>query len=98
MNRSSFDVRPATDDDRLALAAIMSVVAEERDKIATEPPVDIDARAAAFDLEGSFVAVVDGAIIGSISVRPHRWGFGTIGMLVVREWRGCGVGSALLTA
>jgi len=93
-----FDVRPATDDDRFALAAIMSVVAEERDKIATEPPVDIEARAAAFDLEGSFVAVADGAIIGSIKVDAHRWGFGAIGMLVVREWRSRGVGSALLAA
>jgi putative acetyltransferase len=76
----------------------MSVVAEERDKIATEPPVDIEARAAAFDLDGSFVAVADNTIIGSINVHRHRWGFGAIGMLVVREWRGRGVGSALLTA
>ena len=96
MNRPRFGVRPAADDDRLALAEIMSVVAEERDKIATEPPVDIEARAAAFDLEGSFVAVADGTVIGSINVRPHRWGFGAIGMLVVPDWRSRGVGSALL--
>jgi RimJ/RimL family protein N-acetyltransferase len=98
MNRPRFDVRPAADEDRLELAAIMSVVAEERDKIATEPPVDIEARAAAFDLEGSFVAVADSTIIGSINVTAHRWGFGAIGMLVVPEWRSRGVGSALLTA
>jgi RimJ/RimL family protein N-acetyltransferase len=98
MSSRRFDVRPAADDDRSALAAIVSVVAEERDKIAAEPPVDIEARAAAFDLEGSFVAVADGTIIGSIKVDPHRRGYGGIGMLVVREWRGCGVGSALLTA
>jgi RimJ/RimL family protein N-acetyltransferase len=98
MHRAGFDVRPATDDDRLGLAGILSLVAEERDKIATEPPVDIEARAAAFDLEGSFVAVAGGTIIGSINVHPHRWGFGGIGMLVVPAWRSRGVGSALLTA
>jgi len=33
-----------------------------------------------------------------LHVEPSRFGFGEIGMLVAREWRGRGVGSALLAA
>jgi RimJ/RimL family protein N-acetyltransferase len=92
------EVRPATDDDRLPLARIFAAVAEERDGIATEPPVDAEARAASWNLDGSLVAVVDGEIVGSLHVESSRFGFGEIGMAVVREWRGRGIGSALLAA
>ena len=36
--------------------------------------------------------------MGCLDVEPSRHGFGEIGMLVARDWRGRGVGSALLAA
>lgn len=93
-----FEVRPARDEDRMPLAIVFATVAEERDGIATEPPVDVDARAASWTLEGTLVAVADTELVGSVHVAVSRFGFGEIGMAVAREWRGRGVGSALLTA
>jgi ribosomal protein S18 acetylase RimI-like enzyme len=37
-------------------------------------------------------------VIGSIHIDASRHGFGELGMAVAREWRGRGVGSALLAA
>jgi ribosomal protein S18 acetylase RimI-like enzyme len=91
-----FEIRPARDDDRLPLAVIFAAVAEERDGIATEPPVDIEARAASWTLDGTLVAVSGAEIVGSVHVERSPHGFGEIGMAVTREWRGRGVGSALL--
>jgi ribosomal protein S18 acetylase RimI-like enzyme len=93
-----FQIRPARDDDRLPLAVLFAAVAEERDGIATEPPVDVEARAASWTLDGTLVAVVGAEIIGSLHVERSRFGFGELGMAVAREWRGRGVGSALLAA
>jgi ribosomal protein S18 acetylase RimI-like enzyme len=93
-----FQIRPAGDHDRLPLAVLFATVAEERDGIATEPPVDIEARAASWTLDGTLVAVAAAEIVGSLHLEPSRHGFGEIGMAVAREWRGRGVGSALLAA
>jgi RimJ/RimL family protein N-acetyltransferase len=93
-----FQIRPARDDDRLPLAVLFAAVAEERDGIATEPPVDVEARAASWTLDGTFVAVAAAEIVGSLHLERSRFGFGEIGMAVAREWRGRGVGSALLAA
>ncbi len=93
-----FRIRPARDDDRRELTVLLAAVAEERDGIATEPPVDIEARAARWELDGVLVAVAADEIVGSLWVRPSRFGFGEVGMMVARGWRGCGVGSALLAA
>jgi ribosomal protein S18 acetylase RimI-like enzyme len=90
-------IRPARDDDRLPLAVLFAAVAEERDGIATEPPVDIEARAASWTLDGTLVAIAGAEIVGSVHVELSRFGFGEIGMAVAHEWRGRGVGSALLT-
>ena len=98
MTDAPFQVRPALDDDRLPMAVMFAAVAEERDGIATEPPVDVEARAAAWTLDGSFVAVAGTDIVGSIHLFPSRHGFADIGMAVAREWRGRGVGSALMAA
>lgn len=95
---TTFQVRPARDEDRVALAHVFAAVAEERDGIATEPPVDVEARAASWILDGTIVAVAGDAVVGSIHVDASRHGFGEIGMAVAREWRGRGVGSALLAA
>jgi ribosomal protein S18 acetylase RimI-like enzyme len=93
-----FTVRPAREEDSRACAELMAAVAEERTGIATEPPVDVDERAALFarSTRGTFVAEADLRIIGMLHVETSRFGFGEFGMQVDREWRGCGVGSALL--
>ena len=93
-----FQIRLARDDDRLPLALLFAAVAEERDGIATEPPVDVEERAASWTLDGTFVAVAGDEIVGSLHLELSRHGFGEIGMAVAREWRGLGVGSALLAA
>jgi ribosomal protein S18 acetylase RimI-like enzyme len=91
-------VRPAGDADRLPLAVLFAAVAEERDGIATEPPVDVEARAAGWTLDGTLVAVAGAEIVGSVHIERSPHGFGEIGMAVAREWRSRGVGSALLEA
>jgi len=88
-------VRPAHDDDRVALAKLFAAVAEERDGIATEPPVDIDARAAAWEIEWIFVATAADEPIGMVHLEPSRFGYCSIALAVAREWRGRGVGTAL---
>jgi RimJ/RimL family protein N-acetyltransferase len=97
---AEFVVRPAGVGDGRAMAELMAAVAEERDGIATEPPVDIEQRAALFagGTDGSVVAVADGRIVGMLHVDVSRFGFGEFGMLVDRDWRGRGVGSALVQA
>lgn len=98
MSDDAIHVRPAEDRDRRRVALLFAEVAEERLWIATEPPVDVDARAAGWILEGDLVAEAAGEIVGSIHVSPSKHGFGEIGMAVQREWRGRGVGTALMVA
>jgi len=93
-----FRVRAAQDEDRLALATLFAAVASERTGIATEPPVDVEARAAAWLLDGDILAEAGEEVVGSIHIDASRHGFGEIGMAVAREWRGRGVGSALMEA
>jgi RimJ/RimL family protein N-acetyltransferase len=95
---SAYEIRAASEADRVPLARLLEAVAEERDGIATEPPVDVEARAASFNLDGSFVADVRGEVVGSIHVEAGWFGTGEIGMMVAREYRGRGVGRALLVA
>jgi RimJ/RimL family protein N-acetyltransferase len=96
MPEEAFDVRPAGDADRRPLALMFAAVAEERDGIASEPPIDIEARAASWQMKGFFVAVAGDQVIGLINIEVSRHGFGEIGMAVARAWRGRGVGSALM--
>ena len=100
MPMAQFVVRPAVPGDARAMAESFAAVAEERDGIATEPPVDIEERAALFarSMDGSVVAVAGGRIVGFLHVEVSRHGFGDFGMLVDRDWRGRGVGSALIQA
>jgi RimJ/RimL family protein N-acetyltransferase len=95
-----FSVRPGRVEDARAIAETFAAVAEERDGIASEPPVDVDARTELFaaSMAGTLVAEAGGAIVGSLHIERSRFGVGDIGMHVVREWRGRGVGSALLEA
>jgi RimJ/RimL family protein N-acetyltransferase len=95
---ASFEIRAARDEDRLPLAILFAAVAEERTGIGAEPPVDVEARAAGWRLDGSLVALAGDEIVGSLHVQETPFGFGELGMLVAREWRGRGVGSALVAA
>jgi RimJ/RimL family protein N-acetyltransferase len=97
---AEFTVRQALADDGRAMAELFAAVAAERDGIATEPPVDVDARTADFarDAASSLIAVAGGEVIGMFHVAASRHGFGEIGMTVARDWRGRGVGSALMQA
>jgi ribosomal protein S18 acetylase RimI-like enzyme len=80
------------------MAIVFAAVADERDGIASEPPVDIEARAASWTMDGTFVAVAGSEILGSLHVERSSHGYGELGMAIAREWRGRGVGSALMEA
>ena len=98
MSSGVFSVRLATDADRYPLAVLFAAVAEERDGIAAEPPIDVEKHAARLDLDRTFVAVAAGEVVGRIFVIESGFGFGEIGMFVAAEWRGRGVGTALVAA
>ncbi len=98
MGTGQFSVRPAKDGDRRALAVLFAAVAEERDGIAAEPPIDVDKLAESWKTDGTLVALADSDIVGEIRVDPTWMGFGEIGMMVAADWRGRGVGKALLAA
>ncbi len=98
LSDGTFVIRLAGDEDRLPLAGLIAAVAEERDGIATEPPIDIEAHAARWRLDGTLVAVAESEIVGLLHVEASRFGFGRIAMAVARDWRGRGVGSALMAA
>jgi GNAT superfamily N-acetyltransferase len=98
MSGQSIWVRPAQEGDRQSLALLFAAVAEERDGIAAEPPIDIDKQAAAFDLERTLVALASDELVGLIFVVESGFGFGEIGMMVAEPWRGRGVGTALVAA
>jgi putative acetyltransferase len=82
------------------MAELFAAVAAERDGIASEPPVDIGERAAVFakSAASTVVAVAGDQVIGMLHVEASRHGFGEFGMLVDRDWRGRGVGAALVQA
>lgn len=94
----SYLIRRAVEADRMPLALVFAEVAEERDGIASEPPVDVEARAARWNLEGTLVAAAGDRIIGSLHIETGGHGYGEIGMAVARDWRGRGVGAALLAS
>ena len=97
---AEFEVRDGRVEEARALVELFAAVAEERDGIATEPPVDLDARTEQFaaSIDHTIVAVADGELVGLLHLEPTRHGFADLGMLVARAWRGRGVGSALLAA
>jgi RimJ/RimL family protein N-acetyltransferase len=92
------EVRRAEEADRRPLALLFAAVAEERDGIAAEPPVDVEKRAASWDLGRTFVALARGEPVGLVVVYEIGFGLGEIGMMVARDQRGRGVGTALVAA
>lgn len=96
-------VRPAVPEDLDELLDGYEAVAAERIHIGGEAPVDRERRGAAWldtmdpSTPGtSFVAEVDGRIVGQLGVSGE--GRVEIGMWVAPEWRGKGVGTALMNA
>ncbi|HEY7399124.1 MAG TPA: GNAT family N-acetyltransferase [Gaiellaceae bacterium] len=98
MAAGSIHVRPAEEGDRRALARLFADVAEERDGIAAEPPIDVDRLATGWELDGTLVALAEGTIVGELRIESNWFGFGEIGMMVAAGWRGRGVGTALMDA
>ena len=95
-------VRRATPEDLEAAFDVFAAVAEERIHIGTEPPIDRASRLEKWattltnEHEAMFVAVADGRVVGNASV---KWvGASDLGMAILPEWRGRGVGSGLLEA
>jgi GNAT superfamily N-acetyltransferase len=87
------EIRPAADADRLPLAELVAAVAEERDGIGTEPPIDIERRAARWEVERTLVAADGDRIIGVVFLVENE-----LGMMVAHDRRGQGVGTALVAA
>ena len=56
MAAHTIPVRAAEEGDRRPLALLFAAVAEERDGIAAEPPIDVEKRAASLDLDRTLVA------------------------------------------
>lgn len=57
MDGDRVEIRAAEERDRRPLAVLLATVAEERDGIATEPPIDVEERARTWRLDGTLVAV-----------------------------------------
>ena len=98
MDGDRVEIRAAEERDRLPLADLLAAVAEERDGIATEPPIDVEEWARSWRLDGTLVAVAGDEVVGSLHVEQSRFGFGELGMMVARDRRSRGVGSALVAA
>jgi RimJ/RimL family protein N-acetyltransferase len=98
VSSEAFSIRLATDADRHPLAVLFAAIAEERDGIAAEPPVDVEKRASWWELDRTFVAVVGAEVVGELHIEPTPFGFGELGMMVAAGWRGRGVGTSLLVA
>jgi RimJ/RimL family protein N-acetyltransferase len=97
-------VRPATLADIEAIVAVHAAVATEARWIGTEPPVDTERFTALFRsaIEAAdshlLVALDGGRVIGNLGVHPVGGGVVGIGMSILQEYRGQGVGTALLAA
>ena len=96
-------VRRAVPADLEELLDGYEAVASERVHLGAEAPVDRERRGRAWldtmdpaTPGASFVAEVDGAIVGHLGM--HGEGRMDLGMWVAKEWRGAGVGTALIEA
>src|SRR5690242_17014572 len=95
-------IRRATLDDALPMAMLMKEIAPEG-FVGTEPPVDVDARAARFretieagDPNALWAVDDDGRIVGNLGIRESVSGVLNLGMGLLREVRGQGRGRELL--
>ena len=99
---SQIIVRPLSEADLPIVLDIHEEVASERRWIGTEPPIDrakVQARFTESFIAGNgrmLVAEVGDGIVGSVGLTGS--GLLDLGMAVRTEWRGRGVGSALMDA
>jgi RimJ/RimL family protein N-acetyltransferase len=98
-------VRLSVADDVDDYIALREAVAGEGRGIGAELPLDVERDRGVFlgsidaEHQQSFVAVdADERIIGSLGIELHGYGVAELGMMITAEWRGRGVGSALLQA
>ena len=84
---------------------LREVVAGEGRGIGAELPLDADRDrrmilgSLTSDAQRSFVAIDDDdSVIGNLGIELHGYGVAELGMMVASDWRGKGVGSALLEA
>jgi putative acetyltransferase len=85
--------------------ALREAVAAEGRGIGAELPLDAERDRKTFlgsitsDTQQGFVAVDDaGNVIGNLGIELHGYGVAELGMMVDSDWRGRGVGKALLEA
>lgn len=97
-------IRAARPEDAEATAAITAVVAEEG-SIGTQPPVDLEARAAGLRVlladdgrGGAWVLCDGGRVVGVATALERIGGVLSIGMMLLPEARGRGGGRGLLDA
>ena len=101
VSQVGFTVRLATSDDFEAWLALYAAVAAEGKWIGGEAPVDRAERHRSFETNlsdpdsASLLAHADGLLVGNLGVRVHA-GIAALGMMVRSEWRGRGVGAALM--
>jgi RimJ/RimL family protein N-acetyltransferase len=101
-------IRPATVDDLDRVIELLWAVAADGRWIGTEVPFDRDVRraglAALVSGQNGTLLVADAApdggpdVVGHITVGVSSYGVADIGMLLAEEWRGRGLGTALLEA
>ena len=103
MNETDYHVRRAEEEDISALIDVLESVAGEGRWIATEQPIDKDARAQGlrdrfYDVDAAvtYVAELDGAIVGSAGLEQVTPGLLRLGMAIVKEHRRKGLGARLV--
>ncbi len=94
-------IRPVREDDFEELLANLEIIASEGRWIGTEAPVDAKRWRDRVQQEVSsggahLVVEVGGRIVGSGGLKQVVPGLFEIGMALLPEWRGKGIGSALL--
>jgi putative acetyltransferase len=99
----AFLVRPATPADLDQVVDLFVSVVDEGRWLGTEPPLDRDAQIERFsspldqpEWAASLVAVAGERVVGHVLVHLERYGVAGLGMMVDVEWRGRGVGGALV--
>ncbi len=103
--RREWVVRTARQEDVEQLLDLLEAVAAEGRWIGTEPPIDREARRRQLvettegdDRSVRYVAVAHGVLVGSLGMELKPYNVAELGMFVHRQWRGRGVGSALIDA
>jgi RimJ/RimL family protein N-acetyltransferase len=102
-------IRPATLDDLDSVIELLWAVAADGRWIGIEVPFDRDVRRAGLaalvsGLNGTLIVADAGGpdrgpdVVGHITVGVSSYGVADIAMLLAEEWRGRGVGTALLEA